>query len=340
MFMSQVLPFGASASVYSFNRFSKALQIVGSRLFSLTWTCYFDDFTQFDLAVMGDSAQNTAEGFLDLVGWKFSTKESKRSPMAQIFSVLGVTVDLTSCRSGIVVIRNKESRVAQIKHEISEIIRSRSFPPAVASSLRGRLQFAESQTFGRAINLFMRACNARATSSHPGNTLDDILLAELKWAQNFIEDDRPRILKVDQSRVKVVVFTDACLEDNDTSAGVGMVALVCQDGRVVKRYFFSERVPSEVFGRLQKNTPKVISGLELMAAVMAVILMKDHLVARRAFIFVDNEAARAIDLHVVTCGNSCQSSSATVGCHQNEFDFHVDVESSICLQCGGSTIQV
>lgn len=150
--------------------------------------------------------------------------------MAPVFSVLGVTVDLTSCRSGIVVIRNKESRVTQIKHEISEIIRSKLLPPAVASSLRGRLQFAESQSFGRAINLFIETRNARATSSHPGNTVDENILAELRWAQNFIEDDRPRILKVDQSRAKVVIFTDACLEDNDTNAGVGMVAFVCKDG--------------------------------------------------------------------------------------------------------------
>lgn len=293
LFLSQVLPFGASAAVYSFNRFSKALQIIGSRLFSLTWTCYFDDFTQFDLAALGDSSQTTAEGFLDLVGWKFSMKDTKRCPMAASFSVLGVTVDLSASKSGIVVVRNKESRVLQIKQEIAEIIRSGSFSTAVASSLRGRLQFAESQTFGRAINLFMRACNSRAANTSPGTSLDENILGELRWAQCFIEDDRPRILKVDQSRVKVVIFTDACLEEGDTRAGVGMVAYVCKDQVPVKRYFFADEVPKEVLEKLQETTPKVISGLELMAAVMAIVLMKDHLLARRAFLFVDNEAARA-----------------------------------------------
>ena len=293
LFLSQVLPFGASAAVYSFNRFSKALQIIGSRLFSLTWTCYFDDFTQFDLAALGDSSQTTAEGFLDLVGWKFSMKDTKRCPMAASFSVLGVTVDLSASKSGIVVVRNKESRVLQIKQEIAEIIRSGSFSTAVASSLRGRVQFAESQTFGRAINLIMRAFNSRAANTSPGTSLDENILGDLRWAQCFIEDDRPRILKVDQSRVKVVIFTDACLEEGDTRAGVGMVAYVCKDQVPVKRYFFADEVPKEVLEKLQETTPKVISGLELMAAVMAIVLMKDHLLARRAFLFVDNEAARA-----------------------------------------------
>lgn len=41
------------------------------------------------------------------------------------------------------------------------------------------------------------------------------------------------------------------------------------------------------------NTPKVIAGLELLAAVMAVDIPKDFLIARRAFLFIDNEAARA-----------------------------------------------
>ena len=83
--------------------------------------------------------------------------------------------------------------------------------------LRGRLQFAESQTFGRAINLFMRACNSRATGTRPGAGIDEDMLLELKWAQGFVSEEVPRVLKVDQSQVKVLIFTDACLEDDDTT---------------------------------------------------------------------------------------------------------------------------
>lgn len=90
--------------------------------------------------------------------------------MAEVLSVLGVEFGLSVCRSGRVVIRNKPSRIEQISHELHT---ARSFSTASATSSRGRLQLAESQTFGRAINLFMKSCNARAAGSLPGSFVDE-----------------------------------------------------------------------------------------------------------------------------------------------------------------------
>lgn len=160
--MSQVLPFGASASVFSFNRLSKAIQLVGTRLFGLVWSSYIDDYTQFDIAPSGDSAQRTAESFLDLIGWKYSRKDSKRLPMSNVFTVLGVEVDLRRSRFGEIVVKNKKARVEQICCDIDAVLAEGHFPANLASSLRGRLQFAESQTFGRAVSLHMKACHSRA----------------------------------------------------------------------------------------------------------------------------------------------------------------------------------
>ena len=44
LFLSHVLPFGAWASVYAFNKMAKALHVVGMRLFGLVRSQYFDDF--------------------------------------------------------------------------------------------------------------------------------------------------------------------------------------------------------------------------------------------------------------------------------------------------------
>ena len=70
-FASEVLPFGASASVYSFNRVARAIHTIGVRLFSLTWTNYYDDFPQVDIGKAGDNSQIVAEKVLDLIGWRF-----------------------------------------------------------------------------------------------------------------------------------------------------------------------------------------------------------------------------------------------------------------------------
>lgn len=97
--VSHVLPFGASASVYAFNRMAKALRVVGVRLFGLVWSQYFDDFPQLDLAKSGDAGQRTAERFLDLVGWQYSCKTSKRRSASRVFDILGVTFEPLRARA-------------------------------------------------------------------------------------------------------------------------------------------------------------------------------------------------------------------------------------------------
>ena len=44
LFVSHVLPFGSSASVYAFNRISRACHTIVVRLFGLVWNNYYDDF--------------------------------------------------------------------------------------------------------------------------------------------------------------------------------------------------------------------------------------------------------------------------------------------------------
>ena len=116
---------------------------------------------------------------------------------------------------------------------------------------------------------------------------------ELLWAKNFVQLSLPRILKTHVRQNRVLIFTDASLEDDDQNAGVGMVALVWRSGQLKHRFFFSESVPSDVLKDLQVKTPKVIAALELLAAVMAVELLQEWMANSRTFIFVDNKAARA-----------------------------------------------
>ena len=92
---------------------------------------------------------------------------------------------------------------------------------------------------------------------------------------------------------RVLIFTDASLEGDDETAGVGMVAFIWKAGELSHRLFFSEKVPLNILRSLQTHTPKVIAALELLAAVMAVDVLRPHVKGSRLFVFVDNEAARA-----------------------------------------------
>lgn len=292
-FVSHVLPFGASSAVYHFNMMARSLHIIGVRLFGLIWENYYDDYPQLDLAKCGGSSQHVAEEMLALLGWRFSVKESKRLPMSDTFTALGVEFGLSRCPEGLVVVRNKTSRAEQIVAEVDSILATEVFSSAAANSLRGRLQFAESQTFGRSIALRMRNCFRRASGALPGALVDQAMREELEWAKNFVCNARPRLLQAGVSKEKVLIFTDAALEDNDSVGSIGMFMLRFRAGTCIEKKFFAEVVPKDVLERLQHKTVKVISALELLAAVCAVDILQDSLGLSRTFIFIDNEAARA-----------------------------------------------
>ena len=293
LFISQVLPFGASASVYGFNKIVRAIHRVGTLLFGLVWSNYYDDFPQLDLQCCGDWAQEMAEQYLELIGWVFSTKPTKRLKMCNVFSALGVMFDLRASADGLIRVANKESRVAQLLEVIENLLQSGAMTEAEAATLRGRLQFAESQTYGRAVSLHMREVGQRSVGKKAGKHLTAGMVDELNWAKEFLQNDTPRLLQAHTSERKLVIFTDAALESDDEVGSLGLVAFWVEQGRICRKYFFSEVVPTHIMLHFQKETKKVIAGLELLAGVLALYLLgKIHSMCR-TFFFVDNEAARA-----------------------------------------------
>lgn len=149
--------------------------------------------------------------------------------------------------------------------DIDKILEGGSLPTALASSLRGPLQYAESQTFGRAAALHMKSCHARSIGVDSSTLLSK---NELLWAKEFVSYSPPRVFRARMSGSRVIIFTDASLSENDTVAGVGIVMLKLVDDQVSERAFFAERVPPEIL----TMTPKVICALELLAAVQAVLV--------------------------------------------------------------------
>ena len=62
---------------------------------------------------------------------------------------------------------------------------------------------------------------------------------ELVWAKGFVQHDPPRVLRSRRALERFVVFTDACLEDGDETAGIGMVAFRCRGSEALPSFFFS-----------------------------------------------------------------------------------------------------
>ena len=94
LFIPSALRFGQTAAVYAFLRFSRAISRLLSELLSLTTVEFLDDFTQLEPTASAQSAQDSFEGLLRLLGWEIATEEKKRKPFAKKFISLGALVDL------------------------------------------------------------------------------------------------------------------------------------------------------------------------------------------------------------------------------------------------------
>ena len=186
-------------------------------------------------------------------------------------------------------VRNKAARVEELCKQLYDITVSGVCPQPLAESIRGRLQFAESQVFGRVAAIMMPEFRARASAMGGPQCISEEMKTELRWAMAFLYTAPPRELTVKDPRKPVILFTDGALEGKDKDkASVG--AVIYLEGEVE---YFGQAVPSEFLERLQKETKSVIAALELLPVAGALDLWKEKVKNRRVLVFVDNEAAKA-----------------------------------------------
>ena len=295
LYVSEVLPFGASAAVFGFNRFSRALRKIGTRLFHLIWTNFLDDFPQVDLVCMGQASMGAAERMLELLGWRFSKKPEKRLPFSRSFDVLGVVVDLSASESGTIVVRNKADRVDAIATQVDDIIAEGVCKPSTAASLRGRFQFAEGQLYGRAVAVCTPNFRRRALGHDNMSLLHEQVIAELRWVVEFLRAAAPRTLRAKDTRKPLLIFTDASLEDNDMKASIGGVMY---DGAECE--YFSAELSKVQLESLQTESTHVIAVLEVLPVACAMRVWSERALHRRVFYFIDNDAARACLIKMIS----------------------------------------
>ena len=119
-------------------------------------------------------------------------KDSKRLPIVKKFDALGVTFDFQHSQRGEISVRNKAGRIIQICSELDKILHSGELSMATASSLRGKLQFAETHTFGRVLASHLKHFNQRASGQLSGSYVNDDMMCEIQWVRDYIRADVPR----------------------------------------------------------------------------------------------------------------------------------------------------
>ena len=290
-FLMNSLPFGATSSVYAFNRVAHSLWFLMVKLGSVWTTQYFDDFPNIEMTSMAASSRGFMEFLLNAVGWKFADTGKKAPPFAATFRVLGVEVNLSQVGSGKLIVANKQERVEQIKQFLCDIMDRQKITSAEASSLHGQLNFAQGQYYG---------CSLKPGMAFLQQILRDGWRPELKSSLGLCSaflvaswmGAPPRTISVSDEATPVLIFTDGAYEP-EGGGMKGSAGLVIIDPATQFKVVQEVVVPKELHDHWQRGGSKqLIALMELWPVAMAFQTYGKQFKNRRCLCFIDNNAVR------------------------------------------------
>ena len=285
VFKQRVLPFGSIASVTAFLRVSLAIWKIGSSLLHLMWSAYFDDFLCLARSSESRHVEFCASSVFSLLGWKVSTH--KLLPFDSICKVLGVQLDLKQSGDSLCLISNTPERVEELVQEIHLILSSGVLPKSDGEKLRGRLQFASSQVFGRKFRRLLKVF----LSNHV--TMGRKVLTKstkccLEEIVALLNCNVPRRVVATQADI-LHVYVDASFNDVGYS-GIGGLII---DMLGVHLSFFSAKVGTEMISSIvTRGQRTIIQELEMLAVLCAFRCWQKESAIHRVVLFTDSESVR------------------------------------------------
>ena len=195
-------------------------------------------------------------------------------------------LDLRQSGDKLCFVTSTEERVEELLRELDEALRTKMLPRSEGEKLRGRLQFASSQVFGRKFRRLLKVLSNHVTqgrktlSQHTQSCLSDI--------RELLPQNTPRKIEASQAEV-FHIYVDASFAYSDYSGLGGMI--VDMSKKVIS--FFSVEVDRRTLGDVMaKGQKTVIQELEMMAVLEAMKVWKRVIKACRVVMFTDSEAVR------------------------------------------------
>ena len=280
------LAFGQSAAVQAFNRVARALDAAMLHLL-LPCSNYVDDYPLIAPTAVADDTMSTAVALMELLGWH--VKEAGQLAASPKFKVLGVMIDMARANTeNAIYVANKPERVAEDRAMLSSMIESNRATPALARRLRGRLQYASSQTFGRSGAFAARLMRdlASAKGGERRLTFDEALAA--RWWHEYLGRASPRKVRLMPELPPVLVLTDGAVEEYASVGGI------LYDPVTKLFEYFGARVPDRVAESWGRHCGKeqVIGQAEIAPMVLAALIWRDALQYRQTLVVVDNDSAK------------------------------------------------
>ena len=301
VFRLKALPFGSVKSVHSFLRMSHSLWAILAKIFMVPTTNYFDDYVALASSGEASSIDHTVKSVFKLLGWKFAEDGPKAPPFSTKLNALGVCLDVTHLHVGRVSVDNTESRRTELACLIGDILHTKELKRLEALKLRGRMQFASGQIFGRASKKSLSVVTHHAYHAETPKLSSSAISALTKF-RDMLTSSEPRCISTSRSGTWFL-FTDASYEPlgDGQCAAIGAV-LVDQAG--IQRRFLSQELSLDLLQKINVSQRKtIIFECEFFAVLCALHIWSDTLHAADVVLHTDNDGVR-------DCFISCHTDSA------------------------------
>jgi hypothetical protein len=176
------------------------------------WTFFYDDLFRLAAPRLFQSTEMTISALFKLLGWIFAEEGEKCVPFSEVCDALGVSFNLTLSDKGLASVCNTQARVEELCCDLQRILEEGSLGSKQAQRLRGRMQFAEAQRFGRAGRRCLRVLGESAEGRKLKLQPKDCFFINL--FMKLLQNNVPREV-CPLSDSNIVIFTDACYERDD-----------------------------------------------------------------------------------------------------------------------------
>ncbi|CAE7211849.1 unnamed protein product, partial [Symbiodinium sp. KB8] len=217
-FIGNALVFGATSAVFSVNRVARSLWFLVTKLMHLPCGYFYNDYPIFGLEEEGELVDQCVSEFLSLLGWEHATSGSKGLAFDKVFTVLGMSLDLSQIQSQVVILANKPGRAERISQKLGEIATAGRINRHEAQVLRGLLQFASGFYAGRGLK---QTCCWLGEVVKGVSFSPEQVRERCEQARCIIASSSPRFLRVSPSEPLLHLYTDGSWEGN--VAGIGAV---------------------------------------------------------------------------------------------------------------------
>ena len=287
-FVAQSLPFGASSSVFSFNRLSRSILHLSWTLVGMISGCFYDDFPLLEIDTSAKLTTESFEHLLRRIGWKYSCDPDKYKGFEDTFDLLGIRLTAKDIADGVVTLQNKASGLDKMKDAFIRFGLSGQWNLREVQSLQGQVNFALGFASGRALKMLQRALGSFIREPEVRTAAD--LRALCEFGIKLLENCKPRVFGCRGPERPVLIFTDAAYEKGVASYGVVHV-----DPFTSSRLVGGGKIAPALVDFWKLDSPdQVIGQAEAFAVVLARRALSRFITGRRVLYFVDNEGAREV----------------------------------------------